>query len=392
MEYKNLLIISNNYPNIDNSYVADIFVKEQVKYLKRFFKLVYIVSPVAYGMEKLRKTTYEDYQYDNVKVFFPKYFNIPFLYNNLRSLWVYLETKAILKLIEKERITFDIMHAHFTWPSGAVAIELKSQFKKPLVITEHTHVTLNKELQRKNSNYIRIWKKSDAIIRVTKKDIPLFINSGIESNKIYHIGNGYDQNKYYPISKEKAREMLNLLQNDNIILHISRLTKVKGQEYLIQSLYDLKKKRTNFMCYIGGSGPESKNIENAISEMGLQENVRLIGFVPENEICLWMNACDVFVLPSLSESFGIVQIEAMACGKPVVATINGGSEGIITSDDFGFLVKPRDSRSLSEKINIALDKKWDAERIIKYAARYQWDIISKQIIDVYKEIYLNRIL
>ncbi|MDI3541356.1 MAG: hypothetical protein PWQ62_270 [Candidatus Methanomethylophilaceae archaeon] len=79
-----------------------------------------------------------------------------------------------------------------------------------------------------------------------------------------------------------------------------------------------------------------------------------------------MNACDLFVLPSLSESFGVVQIEALACGKPVVATRNGGSEEVIISDDYGLLVDPANPNELREKIIEAPDKDWDREKILVY--------------------------
>lgn len=99
-----------------------------------------------------------------------------------------------------------------------------------------------------------------------------------------------------------------------------------------------------------------------------------------------MNACDVFVLPSLAESFGIVQIEAMACGKPVVATYNTGSEEIITSEELGLLVEPANPKELGEKILIALDKEWDDERIRKYAEQFSWEKIAREIVKVYNTV------
>ena len=105
---------------------------------------------------------------------------------------------------------------------------------------------------------------------------------------------------------------------------------------------------------------------------------------PHNEILIWMNVCDVFVLPSLRESFGVVQIEAMACGKPVVATYNSGSEEIITSEDYGLLCEPANPEELAEMILIALDKEWDNEEILRYAERFRWEDIVKEIIEVYR--------
>ncbi|MBE9593771.1 MAG: glycosyltransferase, partial [Proteobacteria bacterium] len=100
--------------------------------------------------------------------------------------------------------------------------------------------------------------------------------------------------------------------------------------------------------------------------------------------------CDVFVLPSLRESFGVVQIEAMACGKPIVATRNGGSEEIITSEDYGLLCGPANPEELAEKILIALDKEWDGEKIRGYAERFRWENIVKEIVKVYKAVNDSR--
>lgn len=383
MRSNNLLIISNNFPNEDNSYVGEIFVKEQIKYLKNYFQTVYVISPVPYGMERLRKTVYRDYQYGNVKVFFPKYFNVPFFYTHLRSIWTYFETKAMLKLIKREGIDFDLIHAHFTWPSGAVAVELKTLFNVPVVITSHSNITLYKELKRKNSNYISTWKKSDAIIRVSKKDIPLFINSGVSSSKIYHVVNGYDKAKYFPIEKEKARELLNLPQGIEIILNISRLHSIKGQDYLIKAMAEVTKKRSNSRCYIGGNGPEKEKLKAQINELGLQDYVHLIGFVPDDKMCLWINACDVFVLPSLNETNPTVMFECLGCGKQFVGTKVGGVPEIITSDDYGLLVEPGNAQDLADKIEIALNKNWDEGKILTYAEQYRWENITEQIQQIY---------
>lgn len=386
MKFRNLLVISSDFPDKYNTYVGNIFVKEQIKYIKNYFENVYVISPLAYGMDRLRNTSYENYEFDNVKVYFPKHFNVPLFYFYGRNLWIFLEMNSVLELIKRENIHFDLIHAHFTWPSGVVAIELKKYFNVPVVITEHTHITLYKELERKNKYYINTWKKSDAIIRVSRKDIPLFIDNGVDSNNVFYVGNGYDSNKYFSIAKEKARELLNLPQNIKLVLHISRLYKEKGQEHLIRAMADITKKRKNCICYIGGNGPEKEKLKTQIKELGIQDSTYLMGLIPDDKMCLWMNACDVFVLPSLSESFGIVQIEAMACGKPVVATYNGGSEEIITSEDYGFLVEPSNSQELADKIEIALNKNWDEEKILNYAKQYRWNDIASQIVNVYSEI------
>lgn len=98
MNTNNLLIITNNFPDKDNTHIGNIFVKEQIKYLKNYFNEVYVISPLAYGVGYLRKVINEDYEYDNVKVYFPKYFNFPLFYYYFRNLWVSLQKKQYMTL------------------------------------------------------------------------------------------------------------------------------------------------------------------------------------------------------------------------------------------------------------------------------------------------------
>lgn len=383
MPERNLLVISNSFPNKDNTFVGDVFVKEQIKYLRHYFDNVYVVSPVAYGMEHLRKTEHSDYQFDNVQVFFPKYVNNPLFWYHGRSLWVNLEARAVMSLIEREDLHLDLIHAHFTWPSGAVAVRLKKSLGVPVVITEHTHETLYKALREGNPYYTRTWEECDAIIRVNKKDVPLICRCGVDPSKVCSIANGYDPAKYYPVDKKAARQSLDLPVDSKIVLNISRLYKEKGQKYLISAINDIVKDRDDIICYIGGTGPLKNDLEQQITSLNLQEYVKLAGFIPDEQMNLWMNACDLFVLPSLSESFGIVQLEALACGRPVVATRNGGSEEVIISDEYGLLVEPANSEDLAEKILVALDREWDREAILAYAERFTWENIAKEIMGVY---------
>ena len=99
-----------------------------------------------------------------------------------------------------------------------------------------------------------------------------------------------------------------------------------------------------------------------------------------------MNACDLFVLPSLSEGNPTVMFEALGCGKPFVGTKVGGVPEVIASDDYGLLVEPADSEDLVEKILVALDREWDREKILTYAERYTWENVAKEIMGVYTQI------
>jgi len=292
------------------------------------------------------------------------------------------------ELIEKEKIKFDLIYAHFTWPCGYVGTKLAKEYDVPVVITVHENRDwLLREYNSKNERIYQTWKKADALIRVNQKDIPLLKKF---NPNIYSIPNGFNPNKFKVIYKEKARGNLRLPQDKKIIFSLGLLIKRKGFQYLIEAMKNVVKTRNDVLCFIGGSGPLKEKLEKQIRERDLQDYVKLIGFISNEKIGYWMNAADVFVLPSLSESFGIVQIEAMACGKPVVATINGGSEEIITSERYGLLCKSANPEDLAEKILIALEKDWNKEEIREYVKEFTWDNIAKKTFNIYRDMTSRR--
>jgi glycosyltransferase involved in cell wall biosynthesis len=387
MPEKNLLIISNSFPNEDNTFVGGVFVKEQLKYLRHYFDNVYVVSPVAYGMERLRKTEHSDYQFDNIRVFFPKYINNPLFWYYGRSLWVDLEARAIMSLIEREDLHFDLIHAHFTWPSGAVGVKLKQNYSVPVVITEHTSNTFMKAIETEDKVFINTWSKADEIVRVKESDVSAFGRVHIPLQNIVAIPNGYDSKKFHPIDAQKCRMTLNLPQDKKLILNVGNLyDEVKGHKYLIEAIPKIVTLREDILCVIVGAGKLRTALERQIRSLGLEDYIMLAGGKPHDEIPLWMNACDLFVLPSLNEGNPTVLPEALGCGKPFVGTRVGGVPEVIASDDYGLLVEPADPEGLAEKILVALDREWDREAILAYAERFTWENIAKEIVGVYEQV------
>ena len=387
MRSNNLLIISNSFPNKGGEFGGNIFVKEQLNYIKSYFDNIFVISPVAFGMSYTRKAHFEDYSFDNVHVFFPKYFNIPICYKYWKNIWVMLEARAIFKLIKKEKIEFAFVHSHFTWPSGAVAAKLKKKLGFSLVITEHTSVTFQKAIDNKDPTFVHAWRMADTIIRVKKSDIHLMENVGISLEKVKYLPNGYDHKKFFVSETQICRQILGLPKNKKIILNVGFLySNVKGHFYLIESMKDIISKRNDVMCFIVGDGILREKLEKQILSSNLQNHIKIVGSKPHHEISLWMNACDLFVLPSLKESFGIVQVEAMACGKPVVSTYNGGSEEIIVSNDYGLLCEPGNSTDLASTIICALSKDWNSNKIKDYSAQFRWETISQEILSIYSHL------
>lgn len=379
---KNLLILTPAYPNADGTYIGESFVKNQVDELRKYFKEIIVISPAPFSFKLHPKDKLcNNYSYDNVRVYYPRSFYIPVIY--FRKMLIDNRLQVVKHLIKKENISFDVIHAHFTWPSGYIGVKLKSKYNVPVIITLHAESTLfYKEL---NMNYLPLnhtWINADALIRVNRIDIPAL--KKLNENSFY-IPNGFSQ-IFKPLNQNECRRKLNLPSDKKIIFSLGYLIERKGFRYLIEAIDVIEKKGLDVLCFIGGSGLSKTQLQKQIDNLNLTDKVKLIGFIPNELLPTWMNACDIFVLPSLSESFGIVQVEAMACGKPVVSTYNGGSEDVVISEDYGSLCEPSNSQQLANNIIAALNKDWDETKIIKYAGNFTWNDIACKLLDIYNKI------
>jgi len=388
--FQNLLVICNTFPDESENYIGGIFIKDQLLNLSKFFTKIFVLVPAPLSISKVRKIPLNDYSLDNIHVHFIKYIDFPPSYFYFRDFWVRRETSKVLSFITKNNIHFELIHAHNTWRAGRIAVELKKIFKCPVVLTEHTSNVLHAAAHRCDPQFEITWKGCDAIIRVNSKDVHLFEKAHIPNERIHTIPNGFKKDLFYPMDTKTSKDRLGLPQNKKILLSVGALVPTKGYSYMIRALKEIIKVRKDVHYCIVGSGKLRKMLGKQVSETDLQNYVTFIGGKPHNEIPLWMNACDLFVLPSLKESFGVVQIEALACGKPVVATRNGGSEEVITSDDYGLLVEPANPNDLAEKILMALDQEWDREAILAYAERFTWERIAEEIICVYEDVLGKR--
>jgi len=379
---KSLLILTPSYPDQNESFVGDTFVKSLVAELQRHFKKIFIISPIfrSYGYFKKDKFC-KNYTYDNVEVYYPRCTYIPLFW--LSKILIDNRLQVVERCVEEHHLNFDLIHAHFTWPFGYIGVKLKEKYRKPVITTIHENGDwFDQEIGMDHPLINAAWSGADALIRVNRKDVPVLKRY---NEQVYAIPNGFSP-AFRPIDMAVARDRLGLPIDAKIIFTLGNLVKRKGFNYLIDAMELICNQRGDVLCFIGGTGSERRRLQKQINRLRLDKKVKLLGSVPGGTLPLWMNACDLFVLPSLSESFGVVQIEALACGKPVVATRNGGSEEIIISDEHGLLVKLADPEDLTEKILVALDREWDRKAILAYAEQYIWEIIAGRIIAIYQDV------
>jgi len=290
-------------------------------------------------------------------------------------------------LIQKQGLTFDLIHSHFTWSSGYVGSRLKEKYSVPLVVTAHGEdiysLPFKDAVWRKNIEYVL--NTADAIITVSRNNLNCIRKLDV-TTPVHVIPNGFKEDLFCPKEMAECRRLLGLPLDRRIILTVGIYEPVKGQKYLVEAVSRIVKEKKDILCVLIGFGTERQALEKQIRSLGLEDHVMLAGPKFRTEIPLWINACDLFVLPSLNEGNPTVLFEALGCGKPFVGTKVGGVPEIITSDVYGLLVDPADPDDLKAKILTGLERSWDREAIRAYAKQFTWETIAGKIRDIYTQV------
>lgn len=391
-----VLVVSRLYPRPSDT-VLGIFVEEEVKELSRHC-LIKVASPTPWFPPlKLFKRWYAYSRIplhelrEGIEVFRPRAVVLPrnFLFE-LLGFSFYLSLRRWINQIETD-FPFDLIHAHTVYPDGFAAAMLGRALQRPTVITLHGgDVTLY--LKRGLVRKMGLWALSRthriiSVSRALRTDI--VSGHGADPDRIAVIPNGVDVTRFAPMPQGEARERLALEDERSRILYVGGIERSKGIDYLFKAAGEMRRS-TQYPVEVVliGEGKYEEPAKVLAEELGITDAVAFVGKRPNTEIPLWINACDLLVLPSLSEGFGVVLIEAMACGKPTVATRCGGPEDIVTPET-GILVPPADYMALAEALREVLSgqRRFDPQEIRRRAVdNYAYGNIASRITAVYRQV------
>lgn len=348
-----------------------------------------VVAPVPFGLELKKRYRGRINAVDTiiigakpVEVYRPRYLLLPrrLLTPLIGFLEFLLSINTIRRIHRKWHI--DLMHVNFAYPDGIAAMWISRVMKIKYVLTEHRGL-LAETLDD-------IWIKAQ-LRKAYESAAVVTTVSGYNANVLLKktnvnatlIPNGLDFSRFQP---QTGRDRLQRL------VCIANLIPAKGIQYLIEAISLLKRQSTSFTLDIIGEGEYRSHLQNMINQSGLQDSVKLKGRYTPEQIERELPGYDALVLPSLRESFGIVLIEAMACGLPVLATRCGGPEQIVTAET-GVLVAPGSSEELAKGLK-ELDAKWssyDSVAIRGWAeSKYSVDSVVESYFNIYQSITRNQ--
>ncbi len=325
-------------------------------------------------------------------------FNDIFIYNILSA------TKLVNSLIRKEGYRFDVVAVH-DWLSSIAGIIIKNETEIPVVF--HVHSTEFGRSGGQGSEVVSHFetataKAADQIITVSHAMREDLIRHGWLGEKISVVWNGvdprrYDPSKYSLDAVKKVRSMYNIKDDECMLFFLGRLTWVKGVRNLIQAMPSILHEYPKTKLVILGKGDEQRDIDETAKRLGIKNNVICrFDFIPEEERILHYAASDVCVFPSVYEPFGIVSLEAMAMGKPIVVGakgVVGFREQVINSgpEQNGIHIDGENAADIAWGVKEVLKdpekaKIWGKngrERVLKY---FTWEQVAEQTLQIYRSL------
>ena len=321
-------------------------------------------------------------------------------------------TAGIEDFTSAKNLQYDLIHSHY-WMSGLAALELKRQWKLPVMQMFHTLGLMRQRVARPDEEVDgdyrlrgekQLLQEADCIIAATiaeKAQIQWLYQADVD--KIGIIPPGVDLSHFYPIPEDEAKEVIGIPPCDQVVLFVGRIEPLKGIDTLIEAIAYMRGKGSSedlsfCLAIIGGdpdSTPEEQTVEmRRLKEMcrlnGLDDLVTFLGKRDQDLLPYYYSAAEAVVVPSHYESFGMVALEAMACGTPVVASQVGGLAYLVQDGVTGYTVPSSDVEALAGRLGDLIRDKSLREQLGKQAAEsaqeFSWEIIARQIRDQYQEL------
>jgi D-inositol-3-phosphate glycosyltransferase len=294
----------------------------------------------------------------------------------------------------------DAIHANY-WLSGVVGHRLKHELSLPLVSTFHTLARVKAETgdpepARRVRAETEVIGCSDAILASCRAEATQLVELyGAPAERIEIVAPGVDHAFFSPGDQRGARKALHLGDHP-VLLFVGRIQPLKGADVAVAALAELHRHHPDALLVVvgGASGPdghhEEHHLRDLVNELGLAGSVRFVAPQPHHLLSTYYRAADVCVVPSRSESFGLVALEAAACGTPVVAADVGGLTTLVDHGRTGFLVEGRDPVAFAGYVDAIVSDPARAQAMaaaaVARAGDYRWSTAAARLRRVYADL------
>jgi D-inositol-3-phosphate glycosyltransferase len=297
---------------------------------------------------------------------------------------------AAREVLERCGNDASVLHANY-WVSGAVGHRLKHELDLPLVTTFHSlervkaEVGLDDEVSLRPRVEAEVVRCADLVIAATDDErAQLVRHYGADPERVAIVHQGVDHTLFAPGDRAGAKRSLGVAGRP-VLLFVGRIQPLKGADLAVRALAELGDSRTVLVVVGGPSGPDGEaelaDLHRLVDELGLSTRVRFVPPQPHEELARFYRAADVCVVPSRSESFGLVALEAAACGTPVVASDVGGLRVVVDDGVTGLLVPSREPRVFADAVERVLhtDPAAMGAAAVRHASGFRWSIAAARL-------------
>jgi len=364
--------------------IERVVYEQNKRLLQKRFELMVLTNRIG---------TAKQYSYDGIRVRCYDSLSIGFRLGIPYPVPNVTSYKAFLESVKSS----DLIHAHgHPYLSSFVAAKLAKRYAKPFVLTQHnTFIKYGNfwdTVERLNDFAVgkAVLKEADKIIVVSNATMRYVLSLGADPEKIELLYNGVDLERFKPLTgvKDAVREKIGISKNAVVVITVRRLVYKNGVDTLIDSAKIAIKKNPRLVFLAVGEGPDFAEVKARIEQLGIGSNFRLMGFVSDEDLPLYYNAADFFVLPSKSgEGLPLVALEAMACGLPVIATKVGGISEIMM-EDYGKIVPPDNPDALAEAVLEFSHRELSALKNglrSRIEQKFSWDKNVERLVKIYEE-------
>jgi glycosyltransferase involved in cell wall biosynthesis len=383
--------ITHLFPNPAQP-ILGIFVKHRIKAMSNYL-YVEVIAPVGWlpaGLSGRPRSVPRVRMDEGILIHHPRFFSPPIL-KPLESFF-FLQGTISTFIRRHLNLRFNVLDTHFAYPDAPAVWILASIVHRPFVVTVrgedvygHPHFPLRK------FQIVKTLKFASKVICLSDVTYKCCIDLNIQPSKIIKIPNGVDGKIFKLIDRQIARQCLGIDKDVILLLSVGWLIPRKGYHYVIQALPYLQKIHPNIQyVIIGGdttTGEYKKFLITLSEKLKVKHLVSFIDILPQDKLSLWMNAADVFCLPSEKEGWGNVALEALSCGTPVVAHNVGGINQMIINGVNGFILEDKSPITWFKVLNECFNRKWNRNEIRSSVSYWQWDNVGKQVAELMEQVW-----
>lgn len=384
----NILVVTTLYPN-QIQFRHGIFVETRIRHLQLSGKVnITVIAPVPWF--PVKSTFFPEYSKlvdvpdfeirHEISIYHPRYWVIPKIGMSITPFFLAWSIYRQIAQLQKEGHSFDLIDAHYYFPDGVAAAIIAKLLKIPLIITARGS-DINQIADFYLPRKMILWASKIARfnLAVCNALIERMIELGVPKETTLTVRNGVNLQLFQPLANRDILKQKWLVKQ-RLLISVGFLIERKGHHLIIEALPLLP----DYQLFIAGGGEWADKLKALVQNLGLQDRVRFLGEVRQQQLVELYNCADALILASSREGWANVLLEAMACGTPVVATNIWGTPEVVQTPEAGVLCRERTAPSIAEAVQRLFSAYPDRLQTRHYAERFSWDETTRKILEIFE--------